>query len=247
MNATLERLLGGIYVTEEPRANAPANGYVTVTREGLRLTRTSVSLRPGDAGFAREARWRARPSAWTSSRKDQARCSTPAGERLGCFPAHRAARGQGAEYIHARRALPACPCPASRETRVLRGSRTVPEGSLARRELRETLSAEALEKQESLWAAEAASAAAESEVAAATRAASAADAAAEESGRRLKEARTALSEGMDRRDRISRRLAHARRSPAGTPTAQRRSPGARRTPQDCSPLPSANAATRCAP
>jgi chromosome segregation protein len=81
---------------------------------------------------------------------------------------------------------------------------------LARRELRETLSAEALEKQESLLAAEAASAAAESEVAAATQAASAADAAAEESGRRLKEARAALSEGMDRRDRISRRLAHAR-------------------------------------
>src|SRR5215210_6629517 len=52
----VERLLGGIYVTEQPEKNAPANGYVTVTREGLRLTRMSVSLRPGGGGFAREAR-----------------------------------------------------------------------------------------------------------------------------------------------------------------------------------------------
>ena len=52
----LERLFGGIYVTEEPEKNAPANGYVAVTREGLRLTRTSVSFRPRGNGFARQAR-----------------------------------------------------------------------------------------------------------------------------------------------------------------------------------------------
>src|SRR3712207_7175976 len=32
------------------------SGYVTVTRAGLRLTRTSVSLRPVGGGFTREAR-----------------------------------------------------------------------------------------------------------------------------------------------------------------------------------------------
>jgi chromosome segregation protein len=52
----LERLLGGIYVIDDPENNAPANGYIAVTREGLRLTRRSVSFRPGGNGFAREAR-----------------------------------------------------------------------------------------------------------------------------------------------------------------------------------------------
>jgi chromosome segregation protein len=52
----LERLLGGIYVTEDPERNAPVNGYVAVTREGLRLTRTSVSYTSGANGFARQAR-----------------------------------------------------------------------------------------------------------------------------------------------------------------------------------------------
>jgi chromosome segregation protein len=52
----LERLLGGIYVTEDPEKNAPANGYVAVTREGLRLTRMGVSFIPGGTGFTREAR-----------------------------------------------------------------------------------------------------------------------------------------------------------------------------------------------
>jgi chromosome segregation protein len=52
----LERLLAGIYVIDDPENNAPANGYIAVTREGVRLTRTSVSFRPGGHGFAREAR-----------------------------------------------------------------------------------------------------------------------------------------------------------------------------------------------
>ncbi len=52
------RLLGGIYVVETPVAGAPANGYVAVTRDGLRLTRTSVSLCRGEGRFVREARLR---------------------------------------------------------------------------------------------------------------------------------------------------------------------------------------------
>src|SRR3712207_4393783 len=52
----VERLLGGIFVVESPSDGADANGYVAVTRDGLRLTRTSVSLRPGLGSFAREAR-----------------------------------------------------------------------------------------------------------------------------------------------------------------------------------------------
>ncbi|MGB3634904.1 MAG: chromosome segregation protein SMC [Rubrobacteraceae bacterium] len=57
----VERLLGGIYVVEPPENAtpddiAPGNGYVAVTQDGLRLTRTSVSRRPKEGRFMREAR-----------------------------------------------------------------------------------------------------------------------------------------------------------------------------------------------
>ncbi len=53
------RLLAGIYVLDastEPGASAPSNGHVAVTREGLRLTRTSASRPSEDGEFVREAR-----------------------------------------------------------------------------------------------------------------------------------------------------------------------------------------------
>jgi chromosome segregation protein len=52
----VERLLGGIYLTDAPEGTPPENGHVLVTRAGLRLTRTSVSLSPAAGSFAREAR-----------------------------------------------------------------------------------------------------------------------------------------------------------------------------------------------
>ena len=52
----VERLLDGIYVVDEPADSAPSNGYVAVTRDGLRLTRTSVSRRDSEGRFVREAR-----------------------------------------------------------------------------------------------------------------------------------------------------------------------------------------------
>ncbi|BBL78844.1 chromosome partition protein Smc [Rubrobacter xylanophilus] len=52
----VERLLGGVYVVEDPVMDRPTNGCVAVTRGGLRLTRTSVSLPDGSGVFEREAR-----------------------------------------------------------------------------------------------------------------------------------------------------------------------------------------------
>ncbi len=52
----VERLLSGIYVVDGLENNAPQNGYVAVTRDGLRLTRTSVSRRAAEGRFVREAR-----------------------------------------------------------------------------------------------------------------------------------------------------------------------------------------------
>lgn len=52
----VERLLGGIFVVDRPAEGASLNGHVAVTTDGLRLTRTSVSMRPAQGNFAREAR-----------------------------------------------------------------------------------------------------------------------------------------------------------------------------------------------
>ena len=53
----VERILGGIYVVEDPDVDAaPNNGYVTVTRHGLRLTRMSVSLANAGGRFELQAR-----------------------------------------------------------------------------------------------------------------------------------------------------------------------------------------------
>ncbi|HEX6709689.1 MAG TPA: AAA family ATPase, partial [Rubrobacter sp.] len=52
----VQRLLTGVFVVERPDDGANANGYVAVTRDGFRLTRTGVSLRSGTGNFAREAR-----------------------------------------------------------------------------------------------------------------------------------------------------------------------------------------------
>ena len=52
----VERLLGGIFVVDHPADGNGLNGHVAVTTDGLRLTRTSVSIKPAQGNFAREAR-----------------------------------------------------------------------------------------------------------------------------------------------------------------------------------------------
>src|SRR5215204_1859063 len=208
----VERLLGGIYVTEEPQVSAPSNGYVTVTREGLRLTRTSVSLRPGGDGFAREARLAREAERLDTLEKGPGETLYDLRERISdaSWRIERlAARSQDISTL-ADRSLRVRALLAREARRRRAAAEEFRSYLLAQQTLRETLSAEAREKEEALRSAEEALAGAESEVAAATRAASAADTAAEESARRLKGVRTALSEGRDRRDRISRRLARAR-------------------------------------
>ncbi len=52
----VERLLGGIFVVDRPAEGARLNGHVAVTTDGLRLTRTSVSMKSAVGNFARGAR-----------------------------------------------------------------------------------------------------------------------------------------------------------------------------------------------
>jgi len=51
----VERILDGIYVVDEPEKDHLENGHVIVTRGGLRLTRTSVSLGAEGGRFSRGA------------------------------------------------------------------------------------------------------------------------------------------------------------------------------------------------
>ncbi len=51
----ITHLLSGFYVTKTPNEKLPLNGLVAVTPDGLRLTRTTVSRRPKNGSFAREA------------------------------------------------------------------------------------------------------------------------------------------------------------------------------------------------
>ena len=54
----VERILAGIFVVEAPENGSSPNGYVAVTRGGLRLTRTSVSRGGGEGEFLRQGRLR---------------------------------------------------------------------------------------------------------------------------------------------------------------------------------------------
>jgi chromosome segregation protein len=208
----VERLLGGIYVTEEPEKSAPANGYIAVTREGLRLTRTSVSLLPTHDGFAREARLSGEVERLDALKKDPGETLYYLRERISEASWRIEQLGTKAQKIsvlagraHRTRVLLAREA-ARRHTTAEESRREF----LERQESREALIREIREKEEVLHHAEEVSARVETELSAATEASSTADEAAEESGRRLKGVRTALSECRDRYARFSRRLARAK-------------------------------------
>jgi chromosome segregation protein len=217
----VERLLGGIYVTEDPTRSAPANGYVFVTRQGLRLTRTSVSLRPAASGFAREARLSAELARLDALKKGPGETLYDLREKISdsSWRIERlATRIQSlsalADRTRRARAL------LAREAGRRRTAAEVLHRNLAERQrLRETATREAREKERTLVGAERASAEAENEVAAATRAASEAAEAADAAGRRLRALQAAVAEGRDRRAHISRRLERARKT-SGRETQQ---------------------------
>jgi chromosome segregation protein len=208
----LERLLGGIYVTEDPEKNAPANGYVAVTREGLRLTRTSVSLRPGGGSFGREVRLSGELERLEALKKGPGEALYDLRKRVSDASRRLDRLTETAQRISTL---------ADRTLRVRailarEAGRRLAVAEDSRRDLQErerTTASLAREAEEALGYAEKASDRAKQEIAAAARAASAADDAAEESGRRLARLRSATVEGRDRRAKISHRLERAREAP----------------------------------
>ena len=210
----VQRLLTGIFVVERPGDGANANGYVAVTRDGFRLTRTGVSLRPGSGNFAREARL----AAWTEHlealkngpggllydlREDLSDAAARLDSLTGSVQhlsalAGRAARAQALISREARRRKTAAE--TSRKEILQREQRSA---SLAR---------EASDTEHALATATEAAERAGDELASATTAADSARAAFADADRGVSELRGMLAAGKKRQVEISRRL---EQTPAG--------------------------------
>jgi chromosome segregation protein len=220
----VRRLLTGIFVVERPDDGANANGYVAVTRDGLRLTRTGVSLRPRTGNFAREARL----AAWMEHL--EALKNGPGGtlydlREIVSGISNRLERVVGtidgvteiADRTARARAL------ISREATHRRAAGESARRSFLEREsTREALSGEASRMEDELAQAETTAGRVEEELTAVTAAAEKASAAAADSDRRLSELRATLASGASRREALSRRLersAESRRDRRGNSEA----------------------------
>ena len=204
----VQRLLTGIYVVERPDDGANANGYVAVTRDGFRLTRTGVSLRPGAGNFAREARL----AAWTEHMEglkngpgsllyDRREELSGVGARLDSLAGRVRALSSLAGRAARARAL------ISREARRRKGAAEASRTELLARERESVaLAREASEKESALSAATAAAERARSELASATAASEAARVASADAERAASELRATLAAGKKRQAEISRRL-----------------------------------------
>jgi chromosome segregation protein len=220
----VRRLLTGIFVVERPDDGANANGYVAVTRDGFRLTRTGVSLHPGPGNFARETRL----AAWMEHL--EAVKDGPGGilydlrETLSGV-SNRLERLAGAvdgvtvlaDRMARARAL------MSREARRRKtAGENTRKSVLERERASAVLSSEASRTERALAKAEKGVDIVKEELAAATAAAEEARAAAADSDRRLSELHATLASGASRREAISRRLersAGAFEDGAGNPEA----------------------------
>ena len=210
----VQRLLTGIFVVERPGDGANANGYVAVTRDGFRLTRTGVSLRPGSGNFAREARL----AAWTEHMEglkngpggllyDLREELSVAASRLDSLAGTVRDLSSFTGRMARARAL------ISREARRRKGAAdTARKENLARAKEAEALSREASEKERALTTAMEAAERARGELATATASADAARVASADADRRTSELRATLAAGKKRQAEISRRL---ERTPAG--------------------------------
>ena len=204
----VRRLLTGIFVVERPGDGANANGYVAVTRDGFRLTRTGVSLRPGPGNFARETRF----AAWMEHlealkngpgetlydmRETVSGASTRLENLAGTVDkvkglADRTARAQALLSRDAKRRKS-----AGENSR---------RSFLERQESLDSLSDDAARTEHALAEAETDAERSREELAAATAAAESATAATADTKRRLSELRATLASGESRREAISRRL-----------------------------------------
>jgi chromosome segregation protein len=204
----VRRLLTGIFVVERPGDGANANGYVAVTRDGFRLTRTGVSLRLGPGNFARETRlaaWLEHLEALKNGpgetlyalRETVSGISNRLENLAGTVDK---VKGLADRTVRARALL-------SREARRRKiAGENSRRSFLERQEKLSSLSDDASRTKDALAEAETDAERLREELAAATAAAESAAAASADSERRLSELRATLASGESRRGGISRRL-----------------------------------------
>ena len=214
----VQRLLTGIFVVERPDDGANANGYVAVTRDGFRLTRTGVSLRPGSGNFAREARL----ASWMEHL--EALKNGPGGA---LYDVRESLSGTSARLDLLAVTVQQLSALADRTSRARdrisrEAARRRAGAESSRKDFLEgerasaVLSDEESEKAKQLVEAERIAQHTGEELAAATTAAEAAVVAATDSERRLSDLREALATGVKRRQEISRRLARAASGAGGS-------------------------------
>jgi chromosome segregation protein len=220
----VRRLLTGIFVVERPGDGANANGYVAVTRDGFRLTRTGVSLRPGPGNFARETRL----AAWLGHLEA---LKNGSGEIL--YDLRETVSGLSNRLENLAGTVGKVTGLADRTARArallsreARRRKTAGENAwssfLERQRKLYSLSEEASRTEDALAEAETDAERSGEELATATAAAESAAAAKADSDRRLSELSAALASGESRRGAISRRLersANAREEGAGNAEA----------------------------
>jgi chromosome segregation protein len=204
----VRRLLTGIFVVERPDEGANANGYVAVTRDGFRLTRTGVSLRPGPGNFARETRL----AAWMEHLEglkdgpggtlyDLRETLSGVSNRLERL----AGTVDGVAILTEREARARALISREAKRRRTAGENTR-KSVLERERASAALSSDASRTEEALAEAGKGADRVIEEVAAATAAFEEARAAAADSDRSLSELRATLASGASRREDISRRL-----------------------------------------
>jgi len=217
-NEAVQRLLTGIFVVERPDDGANANGYVAVTRDGFRLTRTGVSLRPGSGNFAREARlasWMEHLEALKSgpggALYDVRESLSGVSARLDSLTGTVQQLSALADRTSRARAL------ISREAARRRaGAESSRKDFLERERASAVLSDEESETEKQLAEVERIVHRTGEELAAANTAAEAARVSATDSERRLSELREALATGVQRRQEISHRLEQAASGAVGS-------------------------------
>jgi chromosome segregation protein len=207
----VQRLLTGIYVVERPDDGANANGYVAVTRDGFRLTRTGVSLRTGSGNFAREARLAAWMERLEALKNGPGGVLYEIGEGLSGATARLDLLAVTAQQLSALadRTSRARALVFREAARRRAGAVSSREKFLERERACALLSEKVSETERLLVEAERATESASEAVTAATALVDEARVAASDSERRLSEVRAALAAGEKRRQEISHRLEHA--------------------------------------
>ena len=211
----VRRLLDGTYVVERPDESPHVNGYVAVTRDGLRLTRTSVSLRRAGGGCTREARLAAALERLDALKNGPGGALYDLAEALAAASRDLSRLTETARSLTslARRGSSAAALLSHRAGQRLAAARGARSERLRRESVAEALTRERAELESALTDAETSTLRTEEKNAAAATAADDARAAAADAGRLLDRVRGALSEGRSRRAALSRHLELACEAP----------------------------------